>query len=288
MKKHITLLYLILTISACEKIEAPYILNGDNYINPDKKILIEDFTGHLCPNCPDAARELEAIHDIYGEQIIGLAIHVSSSFGRPYPSSEAPLFQYDFRTKWGDEWDDFYDISSSGLPKGMVNRTGYPDNHKLAKDQWIGNVANELQKEVDFHITIKGDTNSIKISTTIENDIVNNYNLVVCLTENNIINWQKDNSENIENYEHNHILRSIIYDNQISNQNELTKGEMIENFFNINLLELEQFNIDYSINAELGNGNSGNWNKDNMAIVAYIYNTFTKEIVQVEEANFNN
>ena len=35
----------------------------------------------------------------------------------------------------------------------------------------------------------------------------------------------------------------------------------------------------------MGNGNAGDWNKDNMDIVAYIYNKNTKEIVQVEEAN---
>ena len=85
MKKYITLLSIIITISACDKIEGPYIINSDSYVNPDKKVLVEDFTGHLCPNCPDAARELEAIHDIYPGQIISMAIHVSKSFARPYP-----------------------------------------------------------------------------------------------------------------------------------------------------------------------------------------------------------
>ena len=32
----------------------------------------------------------------------------------------------------------------------------------------------------------------------------------------------------------------------------------------------------------------GNWNSNNMSIVAYIYNTNTKEIVQVEQNNLNN
>ena len=45
--------------------EGPFITDYDTYVNPNKKVLIEDFTGHLCPNCPDAARELETIHDIY-------------------------------------------------------------------------------------------------------------------------------------------------------------------------------------------------------------------------------
>ena len=290
MKKYITLLSIIFTISACDKIEGPYIINSDSYVNPDKKVLVEDFTGHLCPNCPDAARELEAIHDIYPGQIISMAIHVSKSFARPYPSSQAPNFQYDFRTNWGDNWDAFFGISNVGLPRGMVNRIGYQnDSHKLGKDEWASAVALELKKEVDFKISINADTNTITISSTLENAVVNNYNLVVCLTESNIINWQKDGQENVEDYKHNHVLRTVIYDDKLSAQTNFASGEVVENNFEISLSELEQYNINYSTNtAELGNGNAGGWNAANMSVVAYIYNTITKEIVQVEEAHLNN
>jgi hypothetical protein len=40
--------------------------------------------------------------------------------------------------------------------------------------------------------------------------------------------------------------------------------------------------------AEFGNGNAGGWDTGNLSIVAYIYNTITKEIVQVEEVHLNN
>ncbi|MEC9209091.1 MAG: Omp28-related outer membrane protein [Bacteroidota bacterium] len=290
MKKHITLLSMVLAITSCDIIDGPYITDSDSYINPDKKVLIEDFTGHLCPNCPAAARELDAIHDIYGDQIIGMAIHVSKSFARPYHVSQAPSFQYDFRTNWGDNWDAFYGISSAGLPKGMVNRIGYQnESHKLGKDEWASSVANELKKDVDFKISIDADTNTITISSQLENALINNFNLAVCLTESNIINWQKDGQDNVEDYQHNHVLRTVIYDNKLSSQANFQTGEVIENIFEISLSELEQYNIDYSNNtAELGNGNSGNWNANNMFVIAYIYNTNTKEIVQVEEVHLNN
>jgi thiol-disulfide isomerase/thioredoxin len=290
MKKYITLLITVLATTSCEIVEGPYITNSDSYVNPEKKVLIEDFTGHLCPNCPDAAREIEAIHDIYGDQIISMAIHVSKSFARPYPVSSAPNFQYDFRTNWGDDWDDFYAISNAGLPRGMINRIGYQnESHKLSKDEWSTSVASELKKEIDFKISIDADTNTIVISSILQNYVINNFNLVVCLTESNIINWQKDGQNNVEDYEHNHVLRTIIYDNKLSSQANFENGETVENSFEINLSELEQYNIDYSNNiAELGNGNSGNWKVNNMSVIAYIYNTNTKEIVQVEDAHLNN
>ena len=76
-----------------------------------------------------------------------------------------------------------------------------------------------------------------------------------------IINWQKDGTVEVENYTHNHVLRSVITDSPLSSQESFVAGENIENSFPINLSDLEQANIDYSTNsAELGNGNAGGWN----------------------------
>ena len=291
MRKYITLLSIILIITSCDVEEGPFINDYDSYVNPDKKVLIEDFTGHLCPNCPDAARELDAIHDIYGDQIIGIALHVTKSFARPYSASQAPAFQYDFRTHWGDYWDAFYGISDAGLPRGMINRIGYQDeSHKLGKDEWATTVANELKKEIDFKIYISSDEASISITSEAQNNINADYNLVVCLTESNIINWQKDGQENVENYEHNHVLRTVLLDEVLSNSTNYVAGQQIEKTINCDLATLEQFNIDYSTNniAELGNGNAGGWNANNMSVITYIYNSNTKEIVQVQEAHLNN
>jgi len=290
MKKYLAILSSILIITSCDVEDGPFITDYDSYVNPEKKVLIEDFTGHLCPNCPDAARELDAIHDIYGDQIIGMAIHVSKSFARPYPASQAPSFQYDFRTNWGDELDSYYGISAMGLPRGMVNRIGFPDNHKLGKDEWASTVALELKKEINFKIYISSDDNSISITSEVQNNISSEYNLVVCLTESNIINWQKDGQDNIEDYQHNHVLRTVLMDEELSNSSNYVAGQQIETLINYDLAALEQYNIDYSTNntAELGNGNAGDWNASNMSIIAYIYNTTTKEIVQVEETHLNN
>ena len=289
MKKYLAILSSILTIISCDVEEGPFITDYNSYINPDKKVLIEDFTGHLCPNCPNAARELDAIHDIYGDQIIGMAVHVSTTFARPYASNQAPNFQYDFRTDWGNGLDDFYGISAVGLPRGMVNRIGYPDNHKLGKNEWASGVAVELKKDINFKIYISSDENSISITSEVQDNINSDYSLCVCLTESNIINWQKDGQENVENYQHNHVLRTVLVDESLSNNSNYIIGQQIEKTINYDLLALEQYNINYSANtAEAGNGNAGDWNASNMSVIAYIYNTNTKEIVQVEEAHLNN
>ena len=294
MKNIITLFSLILIITSCDIVEGPYEINTGNVTPTDtntyvKKILIEDFTGHTCQNCPSAARELDAIHSIYGDRIIGIALHVSKSFARPYPLSQAPNYQYDFRTKWGKEWDDLFGISGIGLPGGMVNRIGYPSEHRLGKDEWLARVITELEKETDFGINIAVNEGVITVNTEILNNINGDYNLVVCIIESNIINWQKDGSEDVENYEHNHTLRSLLSDENLSASSNYTSADVIVKTINYDLASLEQFNVDYSQNtAELGNGNAGGWDASNMSAIAYIYDNTTKEILQVEEAHLNN
>ena len=294
MKNIITLFSFILIITSCDVVEGPYEIDTGNINTIDtntyvKKILIEDFTGHTCQNCPSAARELEAIHNLYGDRIIGMALHVSKAFARPYPLSQAPNYQYDFRTKWGKEWDNLFGISEIGLPGGMINRIGYPNEHRLGKDEWLSRVITELEKEIDFGMSITVNEGIINVNTEILKNINGDYNLVVCLIENNIINWQKDGSEDVENYEHNHAFRSLLSDENLSASSNYSISDRIETIINYDLASLEQFNIDYSTNtAELGNGNAGGWDSSNMSVIAYIYDNTTQEILQVEEAYLNN
>lgn len=297
MKKMIYSLFLLSIISSCEVIEGPYMTGNGGGVDTNssqyvKNILIEDFTGHLCQNCPDAARELEAIHDLYGSQIIGLALHVGSTFARPYPLSQ-PKFTYDFRTKWGEELDNFFNISDAGLPKGMINRIDYPNDHRKNKGQWLASVQQELDKEVVFGLNITssfdGNNSIIDISTDALKNITGDYKLVVCLTENEITNWQKDGVIEDENYIHNHVLRSLItsaWGDDVSLSTNISNGENYTHNYSVNLADLENFNIDYSNNTLFqGNGESGGWNQNNISILAYIYDNSNYEILQVEYAS---
>jgi hypothetical protein len=296
MKNIITLLSFFLIITSCDVIEGPYKISEENIVTTDtntyvKKILIEDFTGHRCKNCPNAARELEAIHEFYGNQIIGMAIHVTTGYARPSVIGTGK-FEYDFRTQWGTNWYNYFELSDPGLPTGMVNRTNFPTNHKLGKDEWLARVITELEKDIDFGIIITTEINestlTINTNTEILNNINGNYNLVICITESNIINWQTDGQIENESYIHNHVLRALVSDNNLASSTVYNSGDQISHPHTIDLNILQQSNIDYSLNAEAGNGNAGGWNYSNMSVIAYIYDNISEEILQVEEINLNN
>ncbi len=297
---------LLFNITSCDIIEGPYLI--DNNTNPVdtntfvKKVLIEDFTGHRCPNCPAAAEELVSLQDFYGDRVIGIAIHPSSpAFSTPSPLT-ASSYTYDFRTQFGDDIDNIFEITTVGLPRGMVNRTGFDTQHQLGKDEWSSIVQTELEKAPIFGITLSSNVSNGNgtISITAEaltninldkKEKIEDYNIVICLTEKNIVQWQKDNTAgDIEDYEHNHVLRTMInttFGESIGNS--FVDGDIWEKDYSIDITNLENTNENYSLNTLfMGNGNCKEWNEDNMEIVVYIYNTFNYEIVQVEEKHLTN
>ena len=138
-----------------------------------KKVLIEDFTGHRCPNCPSAAAELEALENAYGDRVIGIAIHPHSNFSIPNPLSSSQ-YTYDFRTEDADNIDDLFDMTSAGLPVGMVNRIGFNTNHQLSKDEWGEKVQDELEKDPIFSININSNVSNGIGNITLEVESLTN------------------------------------------------------------------------------------------------------------------
>tara|TARA_B100001287_G_scaffold119004_1_gene100233 strand:+ start:2234 stop:3139 length:906 start_codon:yes stop_codon:yes gene_type:complete len=300
MKKNIlySALILFLTIfKSCDVIEGDYMIDGTtNSVDTTsvvKRVLIEDFTGHRCPNCPSAAAELDGIINTYGDRVIGIAVHPHSNFSIPNPLSSSQ-YTYDFRTEEGDNIDNIFQMTSGGLPVGMVNRIGFDGNHQLSKDEWGEKVQTELEKEPVFKINLSSDftTSSGNISVEVEalTDLNNSYNIVVCLTENNIIEWQKDNNIDNENYNHKHVLRKMLnstFGESIGDN--FNSGDIWTKSFNVNISELENQNENYSLNTSfMGNGNCTGWIEDNIESIAYIYDNSNYEIVQVEKIHLKN
>jgi len=296
---------LLFNFTSCDIVEGPYLIDGNTTpVDTNtfiKKVLIEDFTGHRCPNCPSAAEELAALQNFYGDNVIGIAIHPSSTFSTPSPLTSSS-YSYDFRTEFGDNIDNIFELTTVGLPRGMVNRTGFDTDHQIGKDEWSSVVQTELAKSPIFRITLSSDVSSGNGTISVTAEALTNinldkihelddYNIVVCLTENNIVQWQKDNtSGDIENYVHNHVLRAMLnttFGESIGNS--FVDGDIWEKDYSVDITTLENTNENYSLNTLfMGNGNCKGWNEDNMEIVAYIYNTNHYEIVQVEEIHLTN
>ncbi|MFO8067267.1 MAG: hypothetical protein R6U11_06770, partial [Bacteroidales bacterium] len=113
---------LIFSFTACDKVEPPY-MNEDAGQNDEdtvvvRKILLEEFTGHQCPNCPEGMKTANQLKSVYGDRFLIMSIH-TGLFARPTPGD----FENDYRTEAGDGIAEFFGINQ--FPVGIVNRTEF-------------------------------------------------------------------------------------------------------------------------------------------------------------------
>jgi hypothetical protein len=258
--------------ASCDKVEPPY-QSGFDCSSGNKKVLIEDYTGHTCVNCPGAAVTAHEIQSNCEERIIIISVH-AGFFAEPLSNSE---FEYDFRTEAGEEWNNFFGIVSN--PNGLVNRVNYDGNYVLSPGKWAEEANKVLAENSPVNINIFNNFNpsTNKLTTKVDGEFVGNvdgnYNLIVCLTENHIIKPQKNNDASIGNvgtimdYEHMHVLRKVL------------NGNWGESFINGSATSGQTITKTYELSFD-----GTDWNADNCNIVAFICNVADKSVMQVNES----
>ena len=151
--------FLMMGMVACDIIdEQDYIKGGNGGTTPPEQpvdpgepgetgdfttakcVLLEDYTGVRCPNCPEAGEIALEIQKQYEHKVVVLAVHA----GGMMFSNPAGGF-HDFRTKEGDAWRDELGIQT--FPAGTINRKQSSGTYVFNKDQWTNEVATALQEE---------------------------------------------------------------------------------------------------------------------------------------------
>ncbi len=271
----------ILFSPGCDEIDAPYTKqfsgsNGDT----DKvvqKVLIEEFTGYRCPNCPAASAEAIRIADAYPDQVYVLTIH-AGPFAFPV-DKEA----YDFRTDVGAALKDAFNIVS--FPRGLVNRSEYHGELEQPSDNW-GLIVQELVKK-EPKVTIElvpfyNDNDKelgVEVTVTYLEAGSSNEALSVYAVEDSIAARQIDGSDIIEDYVHKHVLRGSfngVWGDQLSDS-DIPAGEVIEKNYSLAIPD-----------ENLPNGERP-WNPEKIKILAFVHDfNRSGEILQVEEADLIN
>lgn len=261
-------------LTSCNKIEEPYTLPVPTKDWYGKKILLEDYTGHKCQNCPSAALIAANIKEQYGEKVIVLAVH-AGSFAKPTP----PNYPEDFRTVAGDAWNDFFGISLAGNPNGLVNRKGYPGLHIIAPGEWASKIGNALAEIPEVGITVKNTYNpadssvSGKIDFKFLKTIKKKLKYQILISEDSIIAPQLNATTIIPNYLHRHMLRASVNGPW---GNDLTDG----NTFNLIDSEISK-SFAYSLKAT----DLINYKIKDCSVIVFVYDDATKEILQTEEVH---
>lgn len=269
----VLLLFVITAIFSCDKIEEPYMVKTNTENNTDtskhfRRILVEDYTGHRCGNCPRSHEKLQDLIGIYGNKLVPISMHVGFF--------AMPLGQYtkDYRTPAGDDLNTYFGNDNAGLPNGMINRFTWEGTTTLGYSLWqqvIDSLLNvELEADVKITNTYNSAANSldVKVVVTSLTDISSKINLAVYIKEDSLVSLQTDYDHNpvdISGYTHRYVMRGAI---------NSTWGDVVgETGMSMNQSLTKTYS--YTLNSA--------WNAAHCKVVAFVYYDDTKVIIQADE-----
>ena len=220
--KYPLLIAATLLFVSCDKVDDPLGddegPSGPGNTSVPRRVLLEDCTGMLCNNCPQAAEIAEELKGIYGDQLIVVAVHMVDGFAAPVPPLNDGLFDTDFRTPAGAAYEQAFNITS--LPKGLVSRAPFENAVALSRTKWSSAVAAIIGQEADFKLwfdTLGFNAGTNTVNLTVKalctKAITGDHNLTIYLTEDSVIDDQLNlevDPPTVENYVHRHVLRDNV------------------------------------------------------------------------------
>jgi len=203
---------LALAMGACDNVEEPERYIPIEVPKSDKVILIEEFTGSRCPNCPKGAETVAALHAQYGDQVIAVSLYPEqlAQLTRPFPNN------VDLRSQIATDLFAQYN-KDNALPAAMFNRESV-NGVVLHKDvpTWGSIVTNLFNKDAfapaNIELATKYDATTRELTVNYDclltQDISDAVSFQIYVVENGITSRQSSTSGIIDNYVNNHVLRA--------------------------------------------------------------------------------
>lgn len=198
-----------------------------------RKVLIEEFTGVRCVNCPQGTDEILNLQSLYNYDVLAVAIH-AGFFAVPYNDSK-----YDFTIPEGRQIETWLG-TPIGYPTAVINRKKFEgqQSFQLGRQAWAGYIASELKEEPAVKIYLEKAFDEVsrkvdfKINIIGEKDVAQPLKYSIMITEDDIYDPQADvavQGGRVSDYRHKHVLRTMLtsYDgNYLTDR--ISKDEIIK------------------------------------------------------------
>lgn len=213
----------VLSFSACKE-KGPSIDFGTSlkedstYIAPVPTaqahyVLVEEFTGATCTNCPEARDMLHDISAANDERLIVMGIH-PFGIGQAFPVHDS---KYDFRTEKGTAIKNTYYGDLQGIPAAGFDRVKLGGVAALLTPKWASAIQDRLAVPSPVNLDIKSTYNEtthkadIEVKVAYTADIIGAHKISLVLIEDSLIDAQEFRGAEIQyDYVFMHVFRDYL------------------------------------------------------------------------------
>lgn len=254
-----------LSFTACDEHEV-----GERWDDPittvaQKNVLLEDFTGQKCPNCPLAAETAHQLQQTFGaDRVVVVALH-----GGPL-SLSVETSKGGLTTPESSEYNTRF-MGNNPYPMGSIDRGSVQ-----AYSTWTAAVASRMQVQPKVNLSFEGDgvtydaeAKQINLSVKVRANEAVKGNLQVWLTESGIIAEQylPTAPYRTNTYEHSHVFRATL-NGMDGDALTLDAEQEVEKGYTYTLPDLSTWK------------NQTPWQPTKLSVVVFFYNA-TDGVMQV-------
>lgn len=176
-------------------------------IESTRSVLIMEFTGQRCMNCPEGAAAVQKMIDVYGDNIIPLSLHPENTiFTLPYPTGAK------LTSSIATEYYKYYN-SPSSFPCAVFDgqMTANSNNYKKWEDDAKAAMEKGSPAMLKAYAQLSNDTHEVVVNYDAE--FTYNYdaplNVVVWIVESGLVAPQQTANGSVNrNYVNKHVLRA--------------------------------------------------------------------------------
>lgn len=200
----------MLLLCACEVIkEQDRFIPVPVEVNSGRTHILLEFTGFRCVNCPTAAQDAQTLKDLYGEQLVVVALHPASN---PFTQGK-----YDYTCPAADSVYRFMGgAETTPFPIGNIDFCRTHHDYLLDPAEWAAQLhtvmADTVGPFLSAEATMDGATSVITVTTYTSAEQPVNARLAIWLVEDSVhgVQAMPDGTVNMD-YIHRHMLRTTAF-----------------------------------------------------------------------------
>jgi hypothetical protein len=241
-----------------------------------RNVLIEEFTGASCTNCPAGHDAVAAILSSNPNRVVAIAYHTFNP-GTIFKPVNKPgeVSRYDFRDTQATLISSTIFGGVSSIPTAGIDRVPVSGGLQVGRNQWASQTNSRLlvapPANIEMTSAYKGDQNLVvlKVKVTYTQAVTKKNALTLGILESNIVDAQEFADSVDMNYVHNHIFRKCL--------TPYYGSSVLDSLATKNAGRVYEYNYVFTPSSK--------WNLDNCTIVAILSNNEAtdKEVLQSKE-----